>query len=301
MKVVRVVVVSNFTHMRQLAPMLILAMTILSVEGYSQKIFERKSKEIFPTNGKFKQGGFYIAPGITYPLGPFEEQEKELFNANDTSYLATLEGNGNIGLYLEVGWFHAMKDPVILDYIDFGLSYKQLKGKESFNSELSTNDVLLGSYEGEGTFSDSYLTGHVNANKLIQTGDYNFIQFSVGANIDYRLSESREGGIHPVPTEQEFPPSLLAQAHLKLGYGFKVNERFMVIPMIESPVFSVQPADQGLGDLQWFNTLYRPFIFSVRFLWLRYPNGFDCPEVESGGSGKRRKQKPYKPNTYHPE
>lgn len=291
----------KFVLMRSCALLLTAILSFAALDASAQRIFERKLKEIFPTDGKFKRGGFYIAPGATYSLPPFEDEEESLFDANDTSYMVALSGTGGLGFYLEAGWFHIMRDPVILDYIDFGLAYKQLRGAESFTSSLLANDVLLGEFEGDGEFNNSYLTAHFNANKLFQTSDWNFIQVSLGANIDYQISESIEGGVHPVNTEQSFPPSLLGQTHLKLGYGFKVNERFMVIPMLETPVFSIEPTDQGFGQLQWFNTLYRPVIFSVRFLWLRYPNGFDCPEVESGGSGKRRKQKPYKPNTYHPE
>ncbi len=260
---------------------------------------QRKNAEIFPTDGKKKLGGFYIAPGATYSLGSFSDQE-ELFVLEDTSYLATFTPGGRIAAYLEVGWFHAMKDPYLLDYVDFGLAYKKLSGNEKYVGDLSVNDVLIGSLEGESTFSDSYLTAHFNANKLLQTSDRNFVQLSLGVNADYRIGRSIEEVLPPVSTDRQLPPQLLTQAHFKVGYGFKMNERFMIIPMLETPVFSVTPTDQNFGQLQWFNSLYRPVIFSVRFLWLRYPNGFDCPEVKSGGAGKKRKQKPYKQNTYHP-
>ena len=192
-----------------------------------------------------------------------------------------------------------MRDPYIIDYIDFGLAFKQLKGTEDFEGILNVNDQMVATTLGSSSFADNYLTAHFNANKLIQFTDRSFLQLSLGANADYRIGRSLNETFHPVPTERQYPPSLLAQAHFKLGYGMKLNDRFMIIPQLETPVFSAVPSDQGLGQLQWFNSLYRPVIFSIRFLWLRYPNGFDCPEVKSGG-GKKKKQNPYKPKTYHP-
>ena len=40
---------------------------------------------------------------------------------------------------------------------------------------------------GEGTFAERSVDLHINANKFIQTGDYQFVQLSLGANADYRL------------------------------------------------------------------------------------------------------------------
>ena len=275
------------------------AMCLLYLDSAAQSLTQRKNAELFPSDGKKKSGGFYIAPGATYTLTRFSDQE-ELFVREDSMYSATWTPNGKLAVYVEAGWFHTMKDPYILDYIDFGLAYKRLSGRERYRGDLSSNDVLLGTLEGENTFSDSYLTAHFNANKLLQINDWDFVQLSLGVNADYRISRSLNESVPPIDTERKFPPQLLTQAHFKVGYGFKMNERLMIIPMLETPIFSITPADQGFGQLQWFNSLYRPVIFSVRFLWLRSPNGFDCPEVESGGSGKRRKQQPYKPSNYHP-
>ena len=37
----------------------------------AQGIYGRKRPEIFPTDGKMRRGGFYVAPGITYTLPRF--------------------------------------------------------------------------------------------------------------------------------------------------------------------------------------------------------------------------------------
>ena len=276
----------------------LILLLLLPLASFAQRgLMERKRPEIIPTDGKMRRGGFYVAPGVTYTLTRFKDEEETVFNAGDSSYTATYDPNGRIGLYLEAGWFHASRDPLIVDYWDFGLAYKQLKGAEEFTGELVRGDstsALL----GEGSFNEQYLTAHVNANKFIQTGDYQFVQLSLGVNADYSLGSSREHSGDPILNAHDFPPDLIAQLHFKLGYGFKVSQRLLIIPAVETPVFSVLPEDQGFGQMQWFSSLYRPLIFSVRFLFLRYPKGFACPPPIRHNEFERSKE--YKPDSYHP-
>lgn len=271
---------------------------LLPVCGMAQRgLMDRKRPEIIPTDGKMRRGGLYVAPGITYTLTRFKDEEETVFDSGDSSYTATYDPGGRIGLYLEAGWFHASRDPWIVDYWDFGLAYKQLKGTENSTGLLVRGDSSA-ALAGAGSFNAQYLTAHVNANKFIQTGDYQFVQLSLGANADYSIGSAHDHTGDPVIDQHVFPPDLIAQVHVKAGYGFKVSRRLLLIPAIETPVFSVVPEDQGLGQLQWFSSLYRPLIFSVRFLFLRYPRGFDCPPPIRHNEFEKHKE--YKPDSYHP-
>ncbi|MBP9080412.1 MAG: hypothetical protein KBF80_09205 [Flavobacteriales bacterium] len=247
----------------------------------AQGIYGRKKPEIFPTDGKMRRGGFYFAPGLTYALPRFNDQEETVFSNADTTYTALFDPAGSLGLYLEAGWFHATRDPIILDYWDFGLAYKQLRGTEAFSGTMARGDSI-GLLAGEGGFNDQHLTLHANANKLLQTRDYQFFQVSLGANLDWRFGASHDyTADFTVPNRWTFPPDLIGQVHLKLGYGFKLTQQLMIIPAIETPVFSIAPEDEGqFGRMQWFSSTYRPLILSVRFLFLRYPKGFDCVPVK---------------------
>ncbi len=247
----------------------------------AQSVYGRKRPEIFPTDGKMRRGGFYVAPGITYTLPRFKNEEETVYQHADSSYTALFDPKGKVGLYLEAGWFHATSDPVILDYWDFGLAYKQFRGAEQFTGTLMRGDSI-GRLAGEGGFNDSHLTLHANANKLFQVKDYQFIQFSLGANVDWRFATAHDHtGDFTAINRWDFPPELTGQVHAKLGYGFKLTQQLMVIPAIETPIFSIQPTDGGnLGKLQWFSSTYRPLILSVRFLFLRYPKGWACPPVK---------------------
>lgn len=284
--------------MKRLLPIILLCLAAQGV--FAQRgLMERKRPELIPTDGKMRRGGLYVAPGITYTLTRFKDKEETVFRNGDSSYTATYDPNGRIGLYLEAGWFHASYDPWIIDYWDFGLAYKQLKGSESFTGHYARGDssALLA---GEGSFNERYLTAHVNANKFIQTGDYQFVQLSLGVNADHSLGSSREHSGDPMLNRHDFPPDLIAQFHFKLGYGFKVSQRLLIIPTLETPIFSVVPKDQGLGQLPWFSSLYRPVIFTVRFLFLRYPNGFDCPPAIKHNALEKERHKVYKQEGFHP-
>ncbi len=267
-----------------------LAFGLLVVASLSaQGIYGRKRPEIFPTDGKMRRGGFYFAPGITYTLPRFKDKEENVFRIADTSYTALFQPKGKVGFYLEAGWFHATNDPVILDYWDFGLAYKQLKGAEQFTGTVLRGDSI-GHFAGEGAFNDQHLTLHANANKLFQVRDYQFIQFSLGANLDWRFGTAHDYTADFTALNRwVFPPAFTGQVHAKLGYGFKLTQQLMVIPAIETPIFSIQPNDDGnLGRLQWFSSKYRPLILSVRFLFLRYPKGFACVPVKNNAFEKSK-------------
>ncbi|MFT3885000.1 MAG: hypothetical protein QM724_06075 [Flavobacteriales bacterium] len=264
-----------------LRPLFLFLVLLLGGALRAQGLYDRKHPEIFPTDGKMRRDGFYFAPGLTWTLAN-GKGERELFQAGDSSYKATFDPKGALGLYLEAGWFRSTADPVILDYWDFGVAYKQLKGSEAFAGTLVRGDST-GQVAGDGAFNDQHVTVHVNANKLFQTADYQFIQFSLGANVDYRFGTDRTAtGVFEALNKQAFPPDLIGQVHVKLGYGFRINKQLMVIPAVETPIFSVQPTDDGrFGAMQWFSSDYRPLILSVRFLFLRYPKGWACPPVKN--------------------
>lgn len=255
----------------------------------AQGIYGRKRPEIFPADGKMRRSGFYFAPGITYTLTRFKDKEETVFSNADTNYTALFNPKGKFGLYLEAGWFLSTRDPIVLDYWDFGLAYKQLKGAESFTGTYTRADSAS-RLAGEGGFNDQHLTAHANANKLFQVRDYQFIQLSLGANVDWRFGTAHDyTADHSALNRWAFPPEFIGQVHFKLGYGFKLTQQLLVIPAVETPIFSVQPADAGnIGKLQWFSSTYRPLILSVRFLFLRYPKGFACVPVKQNAFEKSK-------------
>lgn len=257
---------------------------------------DRKRPELIPLDGQVRRIGFYLAPGLTYTLPRFKDSEEEVLRNSDTTYLATYDPNGRPGLYLEAGLSWYTRDPVIVDYLDAGIAYKNLRGHELLTSTLQRADSTA-EVSGEGELAERMLTVHFNANKFIPTWRYQFVQLSLGANVDHRLGAAYEHTADSALNSHVFPPDLWAQVHFKLGYGFKMTGRLFVIPAVETPVFSVLPEDDGrFGALTWFSSNYRPLIFSVRFLFLRARKGFDCPPpIKHKGQ-----MKTYKQDGYHP-
>jgi hypothetical protein len=290
-----VVLSSTFVSMLRL-PLLLLAV-LFAWPSLGQGLMQRKRPELIPLDGKARRIGWYLAPGATYTLARFKDREEEVFRNADTSFSAVYDPNGRFGLYLEGGLAWYVRDPVVVDYLDLGIAYKNLRGAENSTGLLQRGDSLA-SILGEGVFAERLLTVHFNANKFIQTRDYQFVQLSLGANLDYRLGASHTYTGFTLPGSQELPPDLWTQVHVKLGYGFKATGNLLVIPALETPVFSFMPTDQGMGQVQWFSSRYRPLILSVRFLWLRGRKGFDCPPPPRKPGEARSKK--YKPDSYHP-
>lgn len=274
-----------------------LFMVLLGMPLMAQRFSHRKRPDIIPLEGQARRGGFYISPGLTYTFTRGKNLEEEMFRAGDTSYTAVYDPNGRPGLYLEAGWFYLTRDPVILDYWDFGLAYKNLRGNELFTGVFTRGDSSL-AIVGEGEFAEQFLTVHANANKFFQVRDYQFIQVSLGLNADYRIGSAYAHTGDPFLNQHVLPPNIVGQAHFKLGYGFKVTGNLLIIPAIETPIFSVTPADEGrFGQLQWFSSNYRPLILSVRFMFLRARKGFECPPpIKHNGI-----EKTYKQDGYHPK
>ncbi|MBL7939396.1 MAG: hypothetical protein JNL43_08555 [Flavobacteriales bacterium] len=269
---------------------------LTALPGWAQGLMERKRPEIIPLNGQARRIGFYVAPGVTYALPRLKDKEEQVFQRGDTSYTTTYDPSGRLGLYLEAGVAWYMRDPVIFDYLDLGIAYKNLRGKENYEGRYVQADSVS-DMVAEGEFAERLLTLHFNANKFIPTWRYQFVQLSLGANADYRLGSDYSHTGDSLLNAHSFPPDLLGQVHFKLGYGFKVTGKLLIIPAVETPVFSVAPEDDGrFGALQWFSSDYRPLILSVRFLFLRPRKGFDCPPpIKHKGQMKTYRQDGYEP------
>lgn len=268
---------------------------LCGLSAVAQGRYDRKRKDIIPLEGQAKRIGWFVAPGLTYTMPPFGNEEEVVFRTADSSYTTTYDPNGRLGFHFEGGLSWYTRDPVIVDYLDLGVAYKNLRGAESYAGTLQRGDTITPA-EGEGAFAERLLSFSFNANKFIPTFDYQFVQLSLGANVDYRLGSDYAHTGDSLLNGHTFPPDLMTQLHFKLGYGFKLTGNLILIPTLETPIFSLEPEDEGFGQLQWFSSRYRPLIFSVRFLFLRARDGFDCPPPIKHGYEKSRTVDPKPPN-----
>jgi len=271
---------------RQFLLLFICALFSFTFASAQYSIVTGNKKLIQP--GMHKLRGWHFSPGLTYTFTKFKSSEETLLVNSDTTYRGTIEPNGRLGFYAEVGRYKIFKYGNYVHYMDYSLGFKELRGREVTSGFLeSTQDqTIFEATESEGVFSEGFLLGNFNLNSIIQTSNYNFIQSSVGVNLDYKIMGSAESnGVSGAP--QQFPGSLIGQLHYKLGYGFKVNSKLFIIPTLETPILSIYKWDDFKSALPYFSSRYRPILLTVRFAWLSR-GGDACPPVDGNPGDKDR-------------
>lgn len=231
-----------------------------------ESLYREKTGEVFPENDfQYKFSGWYWGPGVTYALPLPSKHTKSFTDSLDNPYTVDFDPGGKMGLYLEGGRYKILQYSYLFKYLDYGLAYKWLRGAEEFSAVAGA---------GSGKFSDHFLLAHFNLNNVINLSDNSFLQNTIGINADYPLIKTRTPGFGAGETY----PGFIAQLHYKLGIGFKVSDKLMIIPALETPLLSLYPFDFPRSALSYLNSRYRPIIFSLRFLYLR-PTGVECPPV----------------------
>ncbi len=253
----------------------------------------RKNSELVDFSGRYKLSGWHFAPGVDYTLTRFKNTEETLIDRNDTLFNGTFDPNGKFGLYLEVGRYRLFKYGVLFNYMDYSLAYKAIKGTENFQGTMMTESTstILATTSSDADFKHKYLLGNINFNNVKPLGSYSFLQNSLGINLDYRFSDKRNNHTSTLGHTQADPSRLLAQLHYKIGFGYKLNDRWFIIPTLETPILNLFQWDKFKSTDPMFSSRYRPIILTIRFAWLRKTGPGDCltPDVP----GERDKQKAF--------
>ncbi len=273
--------------------LVVIVLALLALSSAAQPIYSQR-RALVPFDGRVKLSGWYIGPGLSYTFTRPFNTEEDIFKGNDTLYRATTDPSGRVGLYFEAGRYHIFRYGVLFNYIDYGLAFKQIRGRESYTGRVmaESNSALLLRTEGEGTYSHSFVTAHLNFNNIIQLGDYSFLQSTLGLNLDYRVisgqSYSHNSALGALHTPYN-PSAFMAQLHFKLGFGYKLSDHLFVIPALETPILSFYEWENGRSSYPMFGSRYRPVFLSLRFAWLRKPKN-DCPPVYGNPDDKRKQQ-----------
>jgi hypothetical protein len=269
---------------------LIAFLCLLSVTGvYAQFEYKTGHTELVRFNGERKLAGWNFAPGLTYMYTRPKDFTDQV-NLGDTVYNANWNPSGSFRAYFEAGRHHILQYTRFIHYLDYGLAWKWLAGKEKFEGAYvdRTDGASFGTSGGTGKFSSHHLLAYVNANNLWQFADNYFLQNSLGANFDWRfLGKANPGGDSPFHDPIN-PPRFVFQLHYKLGVGIKINDGFFIIPAIETPILNILPWSKGRSQLDTFNSRYRPLILTVRFAFLG-KNKTSC-NVPGISDDERKKQ-----------
>lgn len=235
-----------------------------------------------PQNMRYARAGWFFSPGVTYTMVRFKNFYET--HSEDDAFRTDVKFNPNsrFAYYLEGGRYRIFNRG-FFKYVDYGLAVKRLSGRELMEGQLvdKTDNTILADYESDGKFRNDYAGAFVNLNHVHTVGSFNFIQNSIGLNLDYRWRNKYDYETTlAVPTNNvEGPNPLVFQLHYKLGWGIRVSKKLMVIPTAEVPLLNIVKFEQFKSTHNWFSSRYRPLIFTVRFLFLRDANKTECPPV----------------------
>lgn len=253
-----------------------LSLCILFVAPANAQQIGKQKKELFSIgNGNYKTSGWHLAPGITYMIPTLNQRNEYQIDTEvtqDTLYNGNFNAGGKLGWYFEFGR-HKFYEKKLLTYIDYGLAYKVLRGTERFEGHLGGGATRV-DYTYDEKFSNHFADAFINFNKIGQLGNYSFIQNSLGLNFDYRFINNQNSVA--IETQTPMPGNMMFQLHYKLGFGFKANKNLYIVPTIETPILNIVEWADGKSTLGYFNSQYRPIIFSVRFFWFDKQKQADC-------------------------
>jgi hypothetical protein len=254
----------------------IIGSTILNAQTYKPG----KTGGLYRTGDEKLDKGWFFGIGLTYML-PYLKKS-ETIDFTDTlnqkfTQTYTAKPTGNIGLFAEIGKFK-INNRKIINYHDFGLSYKWFRGGEDFESTTLLNNNPYSVSNTVGSYSDHALSLHYNIGHNYDISDKKFMVNGLGLNADYFIVKSREGGGNILESPQKFVSDFVGEIHYFFGMGFKTGSRLMIMPMIETPIFSIYEFNHIKSTHDYFNTRSRPIIFRIRFMILK-KTSTSCPKV----------------------
>jgi hypothetical protein len=248
-----------------------------NIEGYNKKKGKEKPKfesgdrsaAIYShSRSQYLPFGWHISPGLTYMAGNTKEDKDQNFN---------LKPAGTPGYYVEIGLAHIFKkQKKVFHYFDYGIGIKHFGGQEKYVDEQD-NSI-------KGNFNFGAAFGRIDIHSVWQLSRWNFIDQSLGLNIDYTVYGGKQEN-YGSPIAQDYQEKLLAQLHYSIGWGIKPMDGFFIIPNIKTPILTGYNWRNLNPGHRWYSSKYQPIIFSVKVAWL-FPDR-NCPAVYDQ-NGKRQ-------------
>ena len=245
--------------------------------------FQKHYNDILPAKPQFKPSGWLLGPGLTYMATTFVPIKKTFQKTETQQFDAKLSALGKIGLYAEVGRYRMFQYSKLIKYMDYGISYKGLRGKEKAEGQwvsLPGEAAISALEQTSGKFGYHYAEAFVNFNHVWRIGKYNFIQNSLGVNAGYAFIANLAGATVSAAATGN-PGQFSTQLHYKLGYGIKMRGNWLIIPALETPILNVLPFEPPRSSLGFFASRYRPVILSIRFFFMRPANTLDCTPIRT--------------------
>lgn len=266
--------------------------TIVSLNGFSQG-WKGYEWDVFPVDRRWRQGGLTGSLGINYTLGYPGQQQKQTaqlgFFQFENDYQSVAKGK--IGLNAELGWFHSFKKPFYFHFFDVMLSWKWFRTQQTAQYSQYFNNDLLDQQSFELPWNAHTLGLSINLMNQYPFSPKSFFLHGPGLNFDYPFITS---GVSKPLTGLEYYGDMPVQMqlHYNVGLGFVIKDRWLLIPMLESPIFQIIPFTHIQSTLNVMYCRYRPFLLQIKIMRLRKQKN-DCPPVYNPGG--------IDPKTYQPE
>ena len=253
------------------------AITIISIFAGAQ----RQMKPLYKLDDQsMKKSGWHFSPGITDMIPSKKNIELQTEVEGVSKELLSA---GRVGLYAEVGRHHLFDKFYFLNHLDYGLAYKKLMGRQETETTCETCDL---EEPVKSIFKDNFACVYVNFSNIWQISSYSFIQNGIGFNGDYRFLLNSEITPNNQPEiTPNSPEPIQVQLHYKISFGLKAEKGTFIVPSIEVPLINIVPWESGRGTLRYFESGYRPIIFSLKFMFLSKRNPEDCKGSAPGRSG----------------
>ena len=252
---------------------------LISILTFAQGGFKKGTKGndyIIVTND-----GIQFSFGPTY-LIPSKTISGEITDINGARGIYDIKPKGNVGFFAEFGMAHfpkwkgipikPLKKSRILDYVDWGVGYRQYSGEEATTIQLNSTQT------GNGEFRNGYLYGRISAHTLIYFGKKKidkarkyFIDQSLGLNFDYNLfpgDKNYKDNFSQYQEELIFQKPLMVQMHYSLGIGIRLNRAWMMIPGAQIPILGIHEWNGFNAKMNWFSSQYWPVQAQIKVIKL---------------------------------
>jgi hypothetical protein len=241
----------------------------------------RASYKLFKSGNDFKAYGLFAGAGIVKAIADDPRVYIQPITST-TSYNVIVEGHGKAAPFVEVGGFSVMRyGPIRL--IDFGFSYRKVKGEETANAyRLDGSDL---SYPKElnstGTFVHHRTAFRMNFHFAIPIGKSAFIHTGPGidARLTIKLKEHYELNHIDIDKKSDMS-STTAGLNYLIGLGWKVGPGKFMDLYAYSPLLNFE-RDGFASREPIFNSEYRLLTVGLRLIWLQPTADRTCP----GGGG----------------
>jgi len=253
--------------MKKLLIIPILLITITVVAQYKQP----KGNGIYNYGKEKVDKGWYFGLGLTY-MAAYNNVTAEFTDTLNptTSYKYIADPKGKFGALAEIGMFK-MTERKIINYRDFGLTWKWFKGGEDYSGDTLTI---------EGSYGDHLISAHFNLGFRFDASENLFYVNGLGLNADYHIIKGRTA-TPQIPENEDYvagPNAFLGELHYFFGIGFKTGKRLIIMPIIETPILALMPFNHIVSTHPYNNTRARPFLLRVRFMFLK-KGSKSCPAV----------------------